>query len=196
MYSLQAAITFDADRGARTKANQRDCPILRLPAGIRNKIYKYTFRDTWAFPRPLKPTGQFSFWSDRSARWPCITGLLRTCRQIRHEATRFCHKLVTFDISGYCRLSDAIDDIGTKTCGALAAINMRPASFLLSVKEWRKTSRQDRVTRDRCAALQFYSLQRVSLYKGWNHPLLSESMIREFFKRPELQVKFHSDPYF
>ena len=96
--------------------------------------------------------------------------------------------------SDYSDLSDAIKDVGTKTCGALAAINTSSVSVRYSVMEWRKTSRNDRATRDRRAALRFYSLQRVWVYQSTNYPAPSKGMIREFFKRPELQVKYHVAP--
>jgi hypothetical protein len=77
--------------GNSTKINQRNSPLLRLPAEIRNTIYELALHDVTT--KLVLKKGQ------RNRKLGRSTALVHTCRQTRHEAQPIFNALTKFHMS-------------------------------------------------------------------------------------------------
>jgi hypothetical protein len=77
--------------GNSTKINQRNSPLLRLPAEIRNTIYELALHDVTT--KLVLKKGQ------RNRKLGRSTALVHTCRQTRHEAQPMFNALTKFHMS-------------------------------------------------------------------------------------------------
>ncbi|KAI4707609.1 hypothetical protein J4E89_007714 [Alternaria sp. Ai002NY15] len=75
---------------AISQRNHRKSPLLRLPAELRNKIYKYAF-----LSHPVRPTREHREWPHWAYPRSQLN-LLETCRQIYFEANLFPFALNVF----------------------------------------------------------------------------------------------------
>ncbi|CAN9354215.1 unnamed protein product [Alternaria alternata] len=75
---------------AISQRNHRRCPLLRLPAELRNKIYEYVFLSHPV--RPLREHREWPHWAYPRSQ----LNLLETCRQIYFEAKLFPFALNVF----------------------------------------------------------------------------------------------------
>ncbi|CAN9441274.1 unnamed protein product [Alternaria alternata] len=75
---------------AISQRNHRRCPLLRLPAELRNKIYEYVFLSHPV--RPFREHREWPYWAYPRSQ----LNLLETCRQIYFEAKLFPFALNVF----------------------------------------------------------------------------------------------------
>ncbi|KAF2833665.1 hypothetical protein CC86DRAFT_376788 [Ophiobolus disseminans] len=80
-------------RDITTEVNSQVSGLLRLPAEVRNKIYKLACQGIVVYPKKL------SFHS-HTIRGPLFT-ILHICRQIRHEARLILYCTALFDVNIY-----------------------------------------------------------------------------------------------
>ncbi|CAN9339028.1 unnamed protein product [Alternaria sp. RS040] len=82
-----------------TAANQRNSPLLRLPAELRNRVYEYALggHEIWV-TTPI-PETKTKIYLDRWGDVPAFT-LLKVCSQIYAEAALLPYSLNTFFFNG------------------------------------------------------------------------------------------------
>jgi hypothetical protein len=89
--------SYGASLPTKTASNGADCPLLRLPAELRNQIYGYVFEDNECCLHERAPPVHVPIGRKRAAKkrgsspdpppsqLPGRFGLRSTCRQIYHE---------------------------------------------------------------------------------------------------------------
>ncbi|KAF9693890.1 hypothetical protein EKO04_008539 [Ascochyta lentis] len=120
--SVQIQPAFSAYRyDAIAKHNQLGSPLLRLPAELRNRIYKFAF-DSATVERDLSPRS-----TQRYRIVPNSSRLLLVCRQLRYEAfpfrkgSKYHHLTLRMDGRD---LSQLVDLIGQMQCADICCIEM------------------------------------------------------------------------
>src|SRR4051812_21461224 len=76
--------------------NQRNSPLLRLPAELRTRIYDLVFTDTSVHVKSAFVRGLYNATVDSHKP---VVGLLCSCRQLYHEALPAYYELCTFDFN-------------------------------------------------------------------------------------------------
>ena len=104
-----------------TQQNQVNSPLLRLPAELRNKIYRLVF-DAATLKKDISPTssGRYKVALDSSR-------LSRVCRQIRFEAAPFQQDYMYHQLSLRMEskhIPDLVDWVGQTQCAQIVRIEM------------------------------------------------------------------------
>jgi hypothetical protein len=80
-----------------TELNQRNSPLLRLPAELRNQIYMFAFCNITVDVRSRYENDPIDN-QNLIQGHRRVVGLLTTCRQLHHEALPIFYEYCTFDI--------------------------------------------------------------------------------------------------
>ncbi|CAN9192931.1 unnamed protein product [Alternaria alternata] len=114
------------DREAITTANQLKSPLIRLPGEIRNRVYK------------------LAFCGENTTR----NALLKTCKQIEHEAKPIYYSNLTLSFGKPWNLRRLINGVELEMCAKITSVrahvqeasytlgNVRYTSFLPGLEYW------------------------------------------------------------
>jgi hypothetical protein len=97
-------------------ANQRNSPLLRLPAELRNRIYELVFHNTTLCVIQLR-TLSLTMPASRSS------GLLHTCRQTRNEASGILFSQAIFALDSMSEVDILLAKIGARRCRTIPAVS-------------------------------------------------------------------------
>jgi hypothetical protein len=140
--------------------NQRDSPLLRLPAELRNTIYEFAFRtNTVTVPRyipidTMRPSDK-SRWQPKGP-----AALLLVSRQIRYESSVLFYQLSTFNLSICFIANDLRTMIGSDNSSHVKSIRIGPEK-VLDILRW--------VERGEGEMGAFYGLEHIDVINtGYN----------------------------
>jgi hypothetical protein len=180
-----------------TESNQQDSRLLRLPAEIRNTIYKYTLRD-----ETIRIKLQGTMRPSRSNH--SSTALLQTCRQIRYEARSILYSQATF-FCGYHHLTPGnLNSLGAKAIQAIQSLRL---SYQLiwflqdQLHHHQATGRPGRepisITAKREQLARLSKLKHVHVhipFKQWLQRFAIATFVTDFvLKDMNVQVHIHED---
>ncbi|KAF2833656.1 hypothetical protein CC86DRAFT_461962 [Ophiobolus disseminans] len=103
-----------ADHQTIMAHNQRNSPLLRLPAELRNSIYQYALSSSKVVVH--LPLGDPLY---RGSRLPVSLRFLTTCRQIYHETRDIFWASATFEFRDHCHLHEFVEHIAAPKKTAL-----------------------------------------------------------------------------
>jgi hypothetical protein len=102
--------------------NQHSSPLLRLPPEIRNRIYKHIFQG-----HIQAYAGYYANWN---TQWQSKFKFLRTCLQIRSEATLFFYSTTTFNFELLIHIENFVYRIWDHRLWAIRSIRLYAHSVM------------------------------------------------------------------
>ncbi|KAI4685067.1 hypothetical protein J4E81_008879 [Alternaria sp. BMP 2799] len=181
----RAALPYDSALSKITLRNQLNSPLLRLPAEIRNKIYTFVSLST-----TIKVTEV-----SESSLLKCILclrapDLVRSCKQIQHEATTLLYSLATFDVTNHSVAFLLGRVFNRNICSLITSIKM---SGYLAFSVMSKSDSAPRSWRDnRTPAGCLPSLKSVyvqKIYCEWKN-MKDLAALRKWFGDESLEIIF------
>ena len=111
----------------RRSSNQPQCPLLNLPAELRDEIY----RDAMTV-HPNRDGTVLLFTSSSHVEIPSVLSLLLTCRQVHNEAQEMFYSINNLEVGGFvaslvfdnCLLQGFIDSLSTKRRSAIQSFTI------------------------------------------------------------------------
>jgi hypothetical protein len=102
--------------------NQRNSPLLKLPAEVRNCIYEYAFaRGSIDF---MKDSASSDDSSPHTRKHQGASALIHVCRQVRHEALPIFYTNTTFHFSSLDRWLPALTRLGSNVYNPIRRIRV------------------------------------------------------------------------
>ncbi|KAH6502771.1 hypothetical protein HBI56_167740 [Parastagonospora nodorum] len=130
MTGLTYACDLD-ERDEITQTNARNSPMLRLPAELRNQIYRYALAGGVAFILPKK----FRFKGNPRTRFSKNAfGLRCVCRQLRAETYSIFYNSYTFDLTGFSNGHDATRELAWREISLIESIRIKQNEVLDMVR--------------------------------------------------------------
>ncbi|KAH6638435.1 hypothetical protein C7974DRAFT_306512, partial [Boeremia exigua] len=112
--------------------NKQHSPLLRLPAELRNKIYKHVLGGHEIYARVENaPFTSRKIWREQHGLCKAIRALPRTSAQLRHETALLVYKYNTFRVRSY-DLDFFFDVVGESAARALRHLVIEHCSVLLN----------------------------------------------------------------